>query len=107
VAVVSPLGGTIAAAVLPPLGAVAGTAIVASSILDPADATVAVFSTAAFGTVFGGLMLLSGVGSIDDAVDGERVLQSASLLAAGGVAVLGLIAATVVPTTLVVLDEPE
>lgn len=107
VAVVSPLGGAFAFAILPSVGAVAGTAMVASAVLDPGDATVAVFSTAAFATVFGALVLLSGVDSVVNAVDTDGAFFNTALLSAGGVAVLGFIASAVVPTTLVVLDAPE
>jgi len=107
VAVVSPLGGAFAFALLPSLGAVAGTALVSSAVLDPGDATVAVFSTAAFATVFSSLVLLSGVDSAVNAVDGTRVFGDTTLLAAFGVAAVGFIASAAVPTTLVVLDAPE
>jgi hypothetical protein len=107
VAVVSPLAGAFAFALLPSLGAVAGTALVSSALLDPGDATVAVFSTAAFATVFSSLVLLSGVDSAVNAVDGTRVFGNNILLAAFGVAAVGFIASAAVPTTLVVLDAPE
>jgi hypothetical protein len=108
-AVIDPVAGGIAFALLPPAGAVAGTVLVASAILDPEDATVAVFTTTAFGTLFGVLVLLSGVGSVTNAVDAEgaRVFGDTTLLAAFGVAALGFIASAAVPTTLVVLDAPE
>jgi hypothetical protein len=104
----SSVAGGLAFAVLPPLGAVAGTAMVASSVLEPGDAAVAVFTTAGFGTVFGALVLLSGgVGTVGGALDGALAFRDAALTAAIGVAAIGLVASAVVPTTLVVLDAPE
>jgi hypothetical protein len=106
-AVVSPIGGDLALAVLPSVGAVVGTALTSSALLDPGDATVAVFTTAAFATVASGLVLLSGVDTAENAIDGAITFKSGTLLAAAGVAVIGFVASAAVPTTLVVLDAPE
>lgn len=104
-AALNPVLGAITAAVLPPLGAVAGTAMVASPILDPGDATLAVVATVVFGTAFGAFVLLSGVRSVTGAV--EDGLAFRALQAAGGVAGIGMLGSAVIPTTLVLLDAPE
>lgn len=96
-------------AVLPPLAATFGTWIVASSYLDGVDIIFTVATTAAFGVVYTGAVLVAGgvsfdseKGLVNSIIDNGSVPIYFGVGAAG----LGIAVSAVLPTVLVALDAP-